>query len=300
MQVRIYFTTFEGKRWTAVENARNAVNRFHKENHWRAPPFWHPRLTDFWRGLRKQCNNTKGGQAAVGQNLIRKVVRQWSAQGTLDAVRNAFMATAQYWGVRRFDEVRQPTAGPGHVQPDTTSARTTHTSGSDTHGTTRQVRNLRRVHINKRKDGGYTLTVVKQKNDPNKVGQRVPLPATAHDGFKISRVFDAFLRATSTLDGSSSLSRTTSQGGRSWSSRTLTNSAWNRALRKAFEEAGVPAKHLRRLSSHSLRKGGYTALIRAGVPADCAQQLIGHKSPASAEPYRKHSATDLVAAARRI
>ena len=62
----------------------------------------------------------------------------------------------------------------------------------------------------------------------------------------------------------------------------------------------MPAKHLRRLSSHSLTEGGYTALIRAGVPADCAQQLIGHKSPASAEPYRKHSATDLVAAARRI
>jgi integrase len=90
------------------------------------------------------------------------------------------------------------------------------------------------------------------------------------------------------------------QAGGAWLPGLLSNGAWNTALKKGLANAGVPADQLRSISSHSLRKAGFTAMIRAGVPVDVVQQVIGHKSPASARPYLRSTRADMLAAATRI
>ena len=161
-----------------------------------------------------------------------------------------------------------------------------------------QVQRIHREHVSLREDGGYTLFLAQSKNDAIRAGSTVALPAKAHDGFNVSRVVSRFLAMTRAIPNGTSLLRATDNG--AWSSRRFSSDAWNKALRKALAAEGFSKVQLTRLSSHSLRKGGYTALIRKGVAADCAQRIIGHKSSRSAKPYMCRPLADLAAASRLI
>lgn len=260
-----YFASFAGKKWSAVQNAKAAITRAHKEEKWGSTPFDHPDMADFWLGLRKCCDNTQQGQKALPPSLVRVIIQQWMGQQTHDAARNAFIAAVQTWGVKRISEVL----------------------------------NLCRKHIKVRRDGGFTLYIVKAKNDSIAAGQRVALPAKAGDGFDISRVVARFLSLTRELPSDEPLLQSTDCHGR-WSGTPFSGDAWNKALRKALTAAGVHPSKLSKLSSHSLRKGGFTALVRADVPADCRQRIIGHKSSSSAGPYTCRPLADLAAASRLI
>lgn len=264
-KVRQFFASLRKGKWSGVVNARTALTRAHKDRRWPTPPFGHHGLADFWRGLRKACDNTQQGQDAIKPKTVRTVIAKWLAAKTGSGARNAFIAAVQFWGTRRISEVLR----------------------------------LTRRDIKPRADGGYTIMVRKQKNDPFGHGQRVPLPKTAHDGFDVSRPIRRFLRATEKLPDSQPLVRSIVKGNK-WATRTLAAAAWNSALRKALKDTGIAERKLRRLSSHSLRKGGFTALVRAGAPRDCAQQLIGHKSAASANAYIRRPLLDLAKASSRI
>lgn len=265
-KVRLYFATFaeQRRKWTAVTNARVALRRLHKERGLRPPPFDHDRLADFWRGLRKACDNTQGGQDAIDPERLRKVLTGWLTRGTNSALRNAFVAAVQFWGLRRISEVTA----------------------------------LTRRDITAMQDGSYTLLVRKQKNDPFGYGQRVPIPAVAHDNFQVGTILRRFLEATRGLPDDSPLVRTTVR--EKWDTKVLANDAFNRALRQALLKAGEDPLRITQLSSHSLRKGGFTALARAGVPQDCAQRLIGHSSARSGRTYLKRPFDDLRAAVTKI
>lgn len=259
-----YFASFWGKKWSAVTNARTAIARAHREFKWGPTPFGHPDMSDFWTGLRKCCDNTQRGQNALRPDTVRSITRRWMQLGTLDAVRNAFVAVVQTWGVKRISDVLR----------------------------------LHREHISLRGDGGYTLYIAQSKNDAIREGLKVALPATAHDGFNVSRVVSRFLTMTRGLPSGTPLLRSTDNG--AWASSRFSSDAWNKALRKALAAEGFSEAQLTRLSSHSLRKGGYTALIRGGVAGDCAQRIIGHKSSRSAKPYMCRPLADLAAASRLI
>ena len=68
-----------------------------------------------------------------------------------------------------------------------------------------------------------------------------------------------------------------SRGPRAWAEDPvpLSRSAWNRAIKVAIKIVR-PGLGLDRLSSHSFRKGGFTAAREAGMPIDCAIDVIGH------------------------
>jgi integrase len=221
-------------------------------------------MRDFWRGLQKSCDNTQIGKNALQPATVRRIISRWLGTGTRTGIKNAFIAAAQFWGVKRASEILS----------------------------------LRRSQIRRDGSGGYSLYFHTQKNDPFGRGQRVPLPAKAHDGFDVAEIVRRFLDFTQPLGESAPLARSTVRD--QWTPRPLTRDAWNRALRLALHEDGFSGHELHMLSSHSLRKGGYTALLRAGVPEDCARAVIGNKSSRSAAPYIRRPWSDLVAAAGRI
>jgi hypothetical protein len=295
-QTRIFFAFLEGRKWSAVKNFKNAISRHHLEQGWRRPPFDSSELSDFWRALKKRCDNTQEGKDAVHPGRLRIAIAFWLQKGSNVAVRNAFIAAVQFWGVKRFDEVRGKTNmslwGIG-------IARLTPISRHEPCAFRRmQVKSLRRADIKGSEETGYSVIIGKQKNRPNE-RQTIYLPARAYDGFPVSKVVSTFLAATESIPSKMTLARSCDSKN-IWQANPLSNSAWNKALRAGFEAAGVPKSELQRISSHSLRKGGFTAMIRAGVPFDVAQQIIGHKSAESARPYLRRPQKDLLAAAKSI
>ena len=140
------------------------------------------------------------------------------------------------------------------------------------------------------------FVLVKQKNWQT-VRQTFPLPSQSDDGFKIGAVVQKFLEVTAHLPSSEPLARATR--GTFWGATRLSNDAFNKALRAALFKAGVPACRLSDYSSHSLRKGGFTAMRRAGADKDCAQRVIAHKSEASAKHYLQATTSDLCRAIRK-
>lgn len=247
-----------GRKWTVVKTHRAAIKKWHSEAGFDEPPFDSRKLQPFWRGLFKSCDTTPGGKAAIGRSMARRIIQDWFKQKSLDGYRNAFVATIQYWLSKRFDEVAS----------------------------------LQRRHIIGPTRQGFNITIDTQKNWQN-VPQTFPLPHLADDGFKVGAVVQKFLDVTRGLSHSKTLVRATAPGGAYWGLKQLSNAAFNKALRTALFKAGVPKNKLHTYSSHSLRKGGFTAMRRAGAPADCAQRIIAHKSAASAKPYLQATMADL-------
>jgi hypothetical protein len=142
------------------------------------------------------------------------------------------------------------------------------------------------------------VTIKKQKNRQS-ARQTIVLPATASDGFKVGKVVAKFLEATKHIPDGIGLIQSSEPNG-SWTGRQFLLSAWNKALRTALSATGVPQDQLASLSSHSLRKGGFSTMVKAGVPLSCVQTIIGHKSAESARPYMKWNLADQEKAARKI
>ena len=64
----------------------------------------------------------------------------------------------------------------------------------------------------------------------------------------------------------------------------FSRAGWNKAIKEAIK-AVRPDTDVQRLSSHSFRKGGFTAAREAGMPIDIAIDVIGHQCTDSWQAY---------------
>lgn len=68
------------------------------------PPFRDPRLHLFWTGLRKSCDHNVQGQAPMPKSNLVALLEGWTREAQPNALRNRFLATVQWYGMRRSAE----------------------------------------------------------------------------------------------------------------------------------------------------------------------------------------------------
>ena len=244
--VFFFFASFQGGQWSAVASARSAIADWHRARFLPPPPFDSPHLTTFWRGLQKSCNNRVLGASPMPKHLLLSLLRHWCALGSPAALRNAFIAVIQFYGMRRISEVLA----------------------------------LRRADLSPGPAGaGFVLVVARQKNDPFGRGMDVVLPeCTSDPPVPLGAIIRSFLRVTTLLPPDLPLVRPSRPGGQLWGVGDFSRNSWNQILRQALSLLSGPATPPLRLSSHSLRKGGATAAVQAGLPHDVLIDTAGWNS----------------------
>ena len=244
--VMLYFASLQGGHWAAVSAARSAISEWHRARLLLPPPFTSPHLTAFWRGLQKSCINRVQGASPLPKHTLVALLRHWCSLLTLAALRNAFIAVVQFYGMRRISEVlalcrNSLSPGPGGQ--------------------------------------GFVLSIARQKNDPFGRGMDVALPeCTSDPPVPVGSIIRSFLAATSFLPPHLPLVRPTVPGGRVWGVGTFSRNAWNQILYQTLALLAPADSASLRLSSHSLRKGGATAAVQAGLPHDVLVDTAGWNS----------------------
>ena len=140
------------------------------------------------------------------------------------------------------------------------------------------------------------LYIPYQMNDQYGEGSVVNIPEHTSNGAPVAAVIRLFLRICPT-EGPAF------QGyhKKAWvhKHRPLSASAWNKELRAALRVC-CPDINLKRISSHSLRKGGFSAAKAAGMSHECALRIIGHKSMTAWMRYAYVSESQARAQSSRI
>lgn len=253
-KVTAFFAAYAGRHWSMVEAAKAAVTWWHRTNRIEMFPLDSPFLSIFWRGLKKTCVNIVKGKAPIAKEHFRVLVEHWINKRTLCGLRDAFIASIQFYAMRRVSEAL----------------------------------NLRRDQIRDQgSDNGIVLVINRQKNDPYGRGMEVPLPEITDDGFPLGVLIRRYCEVAPPEGPFIPVTR----GRLGWGEKPLTPDAWNRAIRTAITSCGLPVA-TPDISSHSFRKGGCTRALQINMPQDCIMDIAGWNDPNSMLSYGKRTANE--------
>jgi integrase len=239
-KLMMFFSTLKGTSEGKVKSYRSAIAALHRIRGWAPPPFEAGVVKAFWDGLLKSCNNQVVGKEPITKQQFTDMVLHWLNKQSTAGMRNAFVAVMQFYGMRRISEVLA----------------------------------LTRDQIEDLGEGkGVVIRVTRSKNDRFGRGMEVPIPDKSKEGIPLGQIIRVFLHHTRDLQG---VLLRASSGKHGWSPEPLSRDTWNTAVKDAFKVLypGLPTKNF---SSHSFRKGGFTAARQAGMPHDCSIDIIGHK-----------------------
>lgn len=159
------------------------------------------------------------------------------------------------------------------------------------------------VQVEHPSNGGFTLKIRFQKNDPFGHGMTVPLPEVTRGGTRIGDIIRRFRDATASLtlevaaadaQGKVCTIVRATRGDSVWHDNAFSGSDWNKTIRNTLLYLKLVEKNqLAPLSSHSFRKGGLTAAKRAGVPHDACIDVIGHMSTDAWLTYCKRPVSEV-------
>lgn len=262
-----------------VNATKAAVAAYHKIRHLPPPPFNDPAMAYFWEGLRKECDNVVKGKEAITKPQLIGILKHWAKVVSPASKRNQCMAVMQFYAMRRVSEILNLT-----------------------------ILNVEDLGVGR----GVVLKIPRQKNDKYGRGMEVPLPEKTLDGVAIGSIIRAYLdlpgvrthegpllryanshtthrartqglahaRLSLTCISAFSIVCSMTRGQQGLIDKPLSRDVWNKAVREAFEKVfpDVPSVSI---SSHSFRKGGFTAAKLAGMAHDCAIDAMGHSHTSS-------------------
>lgn len=246
-KIMVFFSTLKGSNWSKVCSYRSAISALHRYRNWHAPPFDEPIVQAFLQGLQKSCNNRVVGKIPISKEEMTALVTHWFLKQSNNGYRNAFLAVVQFYGMRRISEVLALT---------------------------------REQIIDLGVGNGFVIRVDRQKNDKYGRGMEVPLPEHTTDNIPIGPIIRQFLLVTQNVQG---ILVRASRGKHQWNEKdtgVMDRGVWNTAIKDAYKVLWPDRPDTSLISSHSFRKGGFTAARQAGMPHDCAIDVIGH-SPGS-------------------
>lgn len=76
-KVKIYFSSLAGMKWHRVQAVRCSVSAMHRFHEWAPPPLDSPLLKDFWRGLKKSCDNKVSGKQPILPEHLKAMLTHW-------------------------------------------------------------------------------------------------------------------------------------------------------------------------------------------------------------------------------
>ena len=248
-KVMVIFTPLRYQAFHKVTSLKCAVAAYHKTMGWLPPPFENPRLSHFWEGLQKSCNNVVQGASALRKPQLTTMINFWVARNTLASRRNAAVATLQFYSMSRIGEILQLTA----------------------------------ADLIER-GAGFDVHIRSAKNDRFGKGQVKVLPAKSNDGVEITHILKNFLSDAKLLTSGHIVRSSRGTGSEVWQPTCpmMKTASWNQTLRETMNHLDIREEG-QRITSHSLRKGGFTRSHEVGMQLQDAIQVLGHRS-ASAWP----------------
>ena len=248
------FTPLKGQKFAKVTALKSALKAYHRAMAWPSPPLDRDSLHYFWEGLQKTCCNIVQGACALENDQMLGLIKYWRSRESLVNRRNAALAVLQFYGMCRVGEILM----------------------------------LTRNDIIKRSKG-IDLRIRRAKNDRFGQGVIKFLPEKTDQGLPLLEIIEAFLKDTEPLGSMTPLFRASrGSGATSWqmSNPVLPLTAWNQTLKETMERLGL-AREDQRISSHSLRKGGFTRSHEVGIQLQDAINILGHKSSTAWVAYSK-------------
>uniref|UniRef100_A0A0G4HZ40 Uncharacterized protein n=1 Tax=Chromera velia CCMP2878 TaxID=1169474 RepID=A0A0G4HZ40_9ALVE len=272
----------------SLENQlRSALVWYYRVHNYPPPPFHDPSLRDFFRGWRKQLDHTGvKGKRPLSKSEFLCLLRYWSKRPSLAAARSSFLAVLQFYGARRFSDIRRIRRCDIELAPSFPQD------------------SLSEDGVLTRSPGRcFRLRIVHQKNDPYGRGQYVYLPEVGKDGVPITAIIEHYLSiapAEGNGESPEGYLLFSSRGFELKTDQLLEGDTWRRALSDVIRTA-IPDADFHELSTQSLCKGGFTELMSLeGVPMDVAIDILGHNKSDAFLCYVKRSWTTQVDALQRI
>eukprot|EP00921_Rhytidocystis_pertsovi_P020013 GHVQ01031759.1.p1 GENE.GHVQ01031759.1~~GHVQ01031759.1.p1 ORF type:complete len:339 (-),score=22.31 GHVQ01031759.1:4-1020(-) len=222
-----------------------AITRWHHERNLPPPPLTHPHVCDLIKALNKTGNNrTLKAAPFVDRSILMNMLRYWTshstAVNTFTNIRNAAFFTIQLWGMTRFSEV-------ANLKPENV--------------------------VNH--DNHITVTIAKSKTDQVARGTQVIIPRESREGIPLAKIITRLKHLT---PHDTYLLPSISYEGRVNHNIPISNTAWNLALRKAYQLVAPCPTHPP--SSHSLRKSAARLLTDNGISPDIIHEIGRWKSDA--------------------
>ena len=249
------FSKLRGGPFHKVLTLRSAIGAFHRIKLWPIPPFGDASLSLFWEGLKRSCEHEVKGTLPLHKQQMVHMLAHWNQLGSPVGWRNAAIMILQFYLFRRVSEVLSAS---------------------------------RNELCDEGVGVGFRLLIPRAKNDKYGRGLRLFLPDVTEDKVPLGRMLRAYMECTKGIKFGP-LFRA-ARGNSAWDSQSplFTADAWNTTL-KDTSRALFPDLDTARISSHSLRKGGFTRSQVAGIPQDCAVDVMGHKSLKSWLSYSRRS-----------
>lgn len=262
-QVVEAFAPFKGRRQRYIYSLRAAIAAFQLDNGMPPPPWVKSNIKAvtavqsadlnrqianteaFFKGLKKLAPLPslpgQSGCLPLPIQTANAVIDFLLSQTKLDSLRNAIGVLLQFYAMRRYDEIR--TLKNGDL-------------------------------IDRGHGKGVLFNIRNMKGD---ISHAITLSETVCQGRAFAPLVRVFIRATMHLEGY--IFRATQHNGSEWSdvNSPLTIGTYQEALRRTVMIV-APDTDPRCMSTHALRKGGFTCARESGMPIEIANAIIGHVS----------------------
>lgn len=240
-QALLEVAKLRGKPPGQVDLAMAAARKWHQARAIPISNFDHPMVDNMISAVKREGRNPEKGAIFLKKRDIHGILRHFIADGSLAARRNATLLIMQYWGDRRFGDVRYLTKKDIRAGPE----------------------------------GSLLCTTWSGKTDQQHKGISFAIPARSSSGL---HMVDIIREYTAHLPHGSSLLFPSGRGRNKFDYQNpISLKAWNEALRKAQHAIGIPPPHG---TSHSIRKTATRVLGQAGVQEETVFHIGGWRSDA--------------------